>query len=172
MLGIRLNPWVSLESSKRIWRFWWCCVVLCECLLESLSSVWNTVCFNRASRSLLRQVYFHVFLSVFSEVFSGRSFWMPLDPIWLKFCQKREPKRGQKRQKNVTFPKRWKTCLDRAGSIGLHVGPLQISPKIHEKPVGNPARFYSRLLLRKVAKIRKRCSQMSSRMASKWGTNM
>ena len=68
---------------------------------------------------------------------------MPLDPIWLKFCQKWEPKRGQKRQKNVTFPKRSKTCLDRAGSIGLHVGPLQIPPKIHKKRVRNPVRFYS-----------------------------
>ncbi len=31
--------------------------------------------------------------------------------------------------------------LDRAGSIGLRVGPLQIAPKIPKKRVRNPARF-------------------------------
>ena len=31
--------------------------------------------------------------------------------------------------------------LDRAGSIGLRVGPLQIAPKIHKKRVRNPTRF-------------------------------
>ena len=57
MQGIASNTCVSLGSSKRIWRFWWCCVVLCECLLESLSSVWNTVCFNSASKqNLIRNV--------------------------------------------------------------------------------------------------------------------
>ena len=54
MQGIGSNPLLCLGSSKRFWRFWWCCVVFCECLLESLSSVWNTLNFNRASRSLIK----------------------------------------------------------------------------------------------------------------------
>ena len=33
--------------------------------------------------------------------------------------------------------------LDRAGSIGLRVGPPQIPPKIQKKRVRNPARFQS-----------------------------
>ena len=58
--------------------------------------------------------------------------------------------------------------LDRAGSIGLHVGPPQIPLKIQKKNVLE-IRLDSKadFLLKKVPKVSKRCSEMSSRMAPK-----
>ena len=41
--------------------------------------------------------------------------------------------------------------LDRAGSIGLRVGPPQIPPKIQKKRVRNPMRFRSHLFYEKGA---------------------
>ena len=48
---------------------------------------------------------------------------------------------GVKSVKQVYFWKSADMRLDRAGSIGLRVGPLQIAPKIQTKRVRNPTRF-------------------------------
>ena len=47
----------------------------------------------------------------------------------------------QNRSPNQLFGKSADMRLDRAGSIGLRVGPLQIAPKIQKTRVRNPTLF-------------------------------
>ena len=50
--------------------------------------------------------------------------------------------------------------LDRAGSIGLRVGPLQIAPQIQKNVLEIRRDFKAEFLFQKVAKVSKQGSQM------------
>ena len=58
--------------------------------------------------------------------------------------------------------------LDRAGSIGLRVGPLQIAPKIHKKRVRNPARDSKAIFYRKMCP---KLAKWAPKWAPKWHQN-
>ncbi len=65
----------------------------------------------------------------------------------------------------------WKSAdmrLDRAGSIGLRVGPPQIAPKIQKNVLEIRCDFKASFLSKKVPKVSKMGSQMGSKMAPKW----